>query len=125
MRGIYTTKRKTGTAVYISYMAPGHRQVREKVELVPNETSRVKSPRSERCGGRLDIDDLCFVFLFLFSEMHSDDGDNRAMLALKPELADIASSDWERSDEPSVSTVDGRKIYCGQDETPFCGDREV
>ena len=36
MRGIYTAKRKNGSAIYIGFTPPGERQVRELVGLVPN-----------------------------------------------------------------------------------------
>ncbi len=31
MRGIYTAKRKNGIAVYVSYVPPGERQIRERL----------------------------------------------------------------------------------------------
>ena len=34
MKGVYTVDRKSGTAVYVSYVPPGRAQVRERVELV-------------------------------------------------------------------------------------------
>ena len=42
MRGIYTAKRKTGTAVYIDYQPPDMARVREKIELVPSGPNLAK-----------------------------------------------------------------------------------
>ena len=42
MRGIYTTKRKTGTTVCIDYTPPDGPRERPKIEFVPNGPNMVK-----------------------------------------------------------------------------------
>ena len=47
-RGVYTAKRKNGTAVYIDYTVPGTRRVREKVDFVPNGPDMKKRLRESQ-----------------------------------------------------------------------------
>ena len=78
------------------------------------------------CEGLRDVEDLAFAFLCPFSEVHSDNVHCVVVFALKPELAYFGSvPDLERSNEPAMPTVDGRKVYRGQDETPSSDDSKT
>ncbi len=67
--------------------------------------------RSYVCEGLRDVDDLAFAFLCPVSEVHSDNVHRLVVVALKPELAYFARSDRERSNEPAMPAVDGRKVH--------------